>query len=230
MSERLWDKGGASDAAMMRYTARDDWQLDQPLLIHDLRATAAHVHGLGRIGVLDAEESKILDEAIKALMDRCGRGELTLSADDEDCHSAIEAALIEAVGELGKKVHTGRSRNDQVLVALRLYERDAIDSIVAAARRAGIVLLDAIDALGAARLLAGGCPLGAAAGYGVNLPLDHRAEISGFTDEGERRGVVKMLGRQFKVPFAEPGFLHAVVGVLRVSMHRCRWPWRSAGI
>ena len=209
MSQRLWDKGGASDQAMMRYTARDDWQLDQRLLRHDLRATTAHVHGLARIGVLDDGEAAALEQALAQLVGRVERGELALGPDDEDGHSAIEAALVAELGEVGKKVHTGRSRNDQVLVALRLYEREAIEQIVEAARRAALSLLDqaeaealtpmpgythlqravpssvglwlgsvaegiaeAIDALGAARTLAGACPLGAAAGYGVNLPLD----------------------------------------------------------
>jgi argininosuccinate lyase len=178
-------------------------------LIHDLRATRAHVHGLVRIGVLSEEDGQSLEAALDELGRSFQRGELVLGPDDEDCHSAIEAALVAALGEVGKKVHTGRSRNDQVLVALRLYQRDAIDTIVGAARGAALALLDAaeaealtpmpgythlrravpssvglwlgsvaesiadaIDALGAARAFGGACPLGAAAGYGVNLPLD----------------------------------------------------------
>jgi argininosuccinate lyase len=209
VSGNLWDKGGASDAAMMRYTARDDWQLDQRLLAYDLRATLAHVRGLARIGVLGEDELARLENAIASLEQRRADGELTLSESDEDGHTAIENALIGELGELGKKLHTGRSRNDQVLVALRLYERDAIDALIDAGRVGAHALLalaraerdtpmpgythlqravpssvglwassfseqiaDAIDTLRAVRQLIDRCPLGGAAGYGVNLPLD----------------------------------------------------------
>ena len=209
----LWDKGVASDADMMRFTARDDWQLDQRLVPYDVIASKAHVAGLQRIGVLTADERDQLIAGLDAL------GDLTLSEDDEDCHSAIEAALTQELGDVGKKVHTGRSRNDQVLVAMRLYERDAIDHIVAAAKLAAASLLDkaereaatvmpgythlqravpstvglwlgsisesiadAIDMLGAVRALVNRSPLGGAAGYGVNLPLDRQgvADALGF--------------------------------------------------
>jgi argininosuccinate lyase len=218
VSAKLWDKGGASDAEMMRYTARDDWRLDQRLLAYDLRATLAHVRGLGRIGVLSGDELAQLERELLALTQRNERGDLRLTEADEDGHSAIEAALVEALGDAGKKVHTGRSRNDQVLVALRLYERDALDELAELARRGALSLLDvarsealtpmpgythlqravpssvglwaasfaenladAIDAVRSARSLADRSPLGAAAGYGVNLPLD-------------REGVARELG------------------------------------
>jgi len=205
----IWDKGGASDAEMMRYTARDDWRLDQRLLRHDLRATRAHVRGLGRIEVLDAEELAAMEKAIDELETRLEEGDFVLTEADEDGHSAIEAALIAALGDVGKKVHTGRSRNDQVLVALRLYEKEAIDELREAARIAALALLeraeehaatpmpgythlqravpssvglwlsaiaeglaDGRDVLAAVRRLVDRSPLGGAAGYGVNLPLD----------------------------------------------------------
>jgi len=218
VSGNLWDKGGASDAAMMRYTARDDWQLDQRLLAYDLRATLAHVRGLKRIGVLDDDELARLENAIASLEQRRADGKLTLSESDEDGHTAIENALIAELGELGKKLHTGRSRNDQVLVALRLYERDAIDGLIDAGRAGAHALLalaraerdtpmpgythlqravpssvglwassfseqiaDALDMLRAVRQLIDRCPLGGAAGYGVNLPLD-RAFVAAELD------------------------------------------------
>src|SRR5262249_50434127 len=129
MAGTLWDKGGVSDAEMMRYTARDDHLLDQKLLPFDIRATAAHVRGLGRIGVLSESETETLADALRALGDEAESGRFVLTADDEDGHTAIEARLQERLGALGKKVHTGRSRNDQVLVALRLYEKEALESI-----------------------------------------------------------------------------------------------------
>ncbi|WP_437601606.1 argininosuccinate lyase [Sorangium sp. So ce590] len=209
MSVRLWDKGGATDAQMLRYTSRDDWQLDQRLLAYDLRATIAHVRGLARIGVLSETERDALVRELDVLAAQNEAGELRLTEDDEDGHSAIEAALVARIGDAGKKVHTGRSRNDQVLVAMRLYERDALDELAEHATTGARALLelarreaetpmpgythlqravpssvgywaasfvegltDAVDVIRATRALVDRCPLGGAAGFGVNLPLD----------------------------------------------------------
>ncbi|MGK3965622.1 argininosuccinate lyase [Sorangium sp. So ce118] len=209
MSVRLWDKGGATDAQMLRYTSRDDWQLDQRLLAYDLRATIAHVRGLARIGVLSEEERDALVRELEVLAKQNEAGELRLTEDDEDGHSAIEAALVARIGDAGKKVHTGRSRNDQVLVAMRLYERDALDELAEHATAGARALLDlarreaetpmpgythlqravpssvgywaasfvegfadAVDVVRATRALVDRSPLGGAAGFGVNLPLD----------------------------------------------------------
>ncbi len=245
MSGRLWDKGGVSDAEMMRYTARDDWQLDQRLLGYDLRATLAHARGLGRIGVLSEAELAAMEVAIEELLSRYEAGDLLLSAADEDGHSAIEAALIETLGEAGKKVHTGRSRNDQVLVALRLYERDALDAMAEAARAGAHALLDlaeqqertpmpgythlqravpssvglwaaaiaegladAIDTMAATRKLVDRCPLGTAAGFGVNLPLD-------------RDGVARELG--FAAVQINPMAAQAARGIVEVQVLTAAW-------
>ena len=209
MSGRLWDKGGAADAEMLRYTARDDWQLDQRLLAHDLRATVAHVRGLGRAGILTADEVALLVSELDAIAERERAGAFVLTDADEDGHTAIEVALVAKLGDVGKKVHTGRSRNDQVLVATRLWERDALDVLAEAVRAGARTLLDlarreawtpmpgythlqravpssigfwaasfaeglcdALDSIAGARVLVDRCPLGTAAGYGVNLPLD----------------------------------------------------------
>src|SRR5688500_17658652 len=142
MAGTLWDKGGVSDADMMRYTARDDFKLDQRLLSYDIGATAAHVRGLGRIGVLDEGETRKLVEALEALAGENAAGQCVLTESDEDGHTAIEVRLSQRLGDLGKKVHTGRSRNDQVLVAMRLYERDAITAIAGAAAEGAQALLD----------------------------------------------------------------------------------------
>jgi len=221
VTKRLWDKGGTADAAMLRYTSRDDWKLDQRLLAYDLVATRAHVEGLFRIGILSADERSAMTNAIDELVQQNDTGKLVLTEADEDGHTAIEAALVAKLGDIGKKVHTGRSRNDQVLVAVRLYERDALDDLdelcLDAARAlldlakqealtplpgythlqravpssvglwAGSFaegLLDALIPLRAARELVNRSPLGAAAGYGVNLPLDREgvAQELGFAD------------------------------------------------
>ncbi|MBM4357534.1 MAG: argininosuccinate lyase [Deltaproteobacteria bacterium] len=221
MSGKLWDKGGVSDAEMMRYTARDDWRLDQALLPFDLRATRAHVRGLARIGVVSSDELGTLEAGLDELDERYASGDFQVTPADEDCHSAIEAALVSALGEAGKKVHTGRSRNDQVLVALRLFEKNALDALLDATRSGALALLDlaereamtpmpgythlqravpssvglwaagvaeslldAREALHGARAQCDRCPLGTAAGYGVNLTLDREgvARELGFAD------------------------------------------------
>jgi argininosuccinate lyase len=211
MAQHLWDKGGAVDAEMLRYTARDDHQLDGRLLLYDIAASLAHVRGLERIGVLGADERKALEGALGDLAGRASRGELLIEPRHEDGHTAIEEALTTALGDLGKKVHTGRSRNDQVLVALRLWERDALDALADASRKAALALLDVAEReadtpmpgythlqravpssvglwlgaiaeglcesrelLVALRPVIDRSPLGAAAGYGVNLPLDRQ--------------------------------------------------------
>lgn len=221
MTKRLWDKGGDADAAMLRYTSRDDWKLDQRLLAYDLVATRAHVEGLFRIGILSADERSVMTNALDELVRQNDAGQLVLTEADEDGHTAIESALVNKLGDVGKKVHTGRSRNDQVLVALRLYERDALDDLDKLCLEAAQTLLDlaqneartplpgythlqravpssiglwaggfadamldAVIPLRAARMLVDRSPLGAAAGYGVNLPLDREgvAKDLGFAD------------------------------------------------
>ena len=92
-TRRIWDKGDDVDAAMMRYTARDDWRLDQRLLPYDLTASIAHVRGLGRIGVLDEDERDQLVAALETLLAHVHQGEMVLTEEDEDGHGAIEAAL-----------------------------------------------------------------------------------------------------------------------------------------
>jgi argininosuccinate lyase len=217
----LWDKGVAVDAAMMRYTARDDYLLDQALLPFDLAASKAHVRGLCRIGALEPIERDALVDGLESLERRLTEGTFGLGPDDEDGHTAIEAALVEKLGDVGKRVHLGRSRNDQVLVALRLFEREALADLAERALGAARAFLSVAKAhewtvfpgythlvravpqtvghwaagfaegLGEsaramldARARLGKCPLGAAAGYGVNLPLDREgvAHELGFED------------------------------------------------
>jgi argininosuccinate lyase len=123
----LWAKDNhAIDDAIVRFCAGDDAHLDPDLLPFDVRASQAHVEGLGNAGILDRNEVEQLVTALGAL-------ELStlMTPDDEDGHSAIERALVAELGDVGKKVHTGRSRNDQVLVAQRLYAKDRLEKIEA---------------------------------------------------------------------------------------------------
>jgi len=124
----LWRSGGdaAIDATIMQFLAGEDIVLDRELFPFDVRATAAHVRGLARIGILADAEAEHLAELLGDLLQEFEAGRFVLDERFEDGHSAIEIYLTEKAGELGGKVHTGRSRNDQVAVATRLYLKDCL--------------------------------------------------------------------------------------------------------
>ncbi len=126
MSQPLWAKGLPLDAVIHRFTVGDDPQLDVALLAFDAIGSAAHARMLGETGLIAAADAKTLVGALAALKEAADRGEITISAEQEDAHTAIEHALIARIGEAGKRVHLGRSRNDQVLLALRLWLRERV--------------------------------------------------------------------------------------------------------
>ncbi len=130
MSDLLWQKPGTRvDERIQRFLAGEDVGLDRQLLAYDIRASRAHAQGLQRIGVLDDTECTALCRELDALAEDWQAGRFVLDARFEDMHSAIESRLIERLGDVGRKIHTGRSRNDQVLVASRLYLRDALGAL-----------------------------------------------------------------------------------------------------
>jgi argininosuccinate lyase len=121
-SDLLWQKPGIeTDARIMRFLAGDDVLLDREFFLHDIEASRAHVEGLARIGVVSADESAAIARELGVLADDFRSGKFLLDQRFEDGHSAIEARLTERLGDAGRKVHTGRSRNDQILVATRLW-------------------------------------------------------------------------------------------------------------
>jgi argininosuccinate lyase len=124
---RLWDRGESLDDLVLAFTAGEDHALDDRLVAYDVRASAAHARMLAEGGYLSAADLT----AVLAGLDRIGaahaRGEWTVALADEDCHTAIENRLVAEAGEAGKRVHLGRSRNDQVLAALRLWLLDALN-------------------------------------------------------------------------------------------------------
>ncbi|HEX6613423.1 MAG TPA: argininosuccinate lyase [Rhodanobacteraceae bacterium] len=135
MSDLLWQKKGTrTDERIMRFLAGDDVLLDREFFLHDIAASRAHVEGLARIGVLDADEANALDRQLHALADDFSAGRFVLDERFEDGHSAIEARLTERLGDTGRKVHTGRSRNDQVLVAARLWLKERLGRLAALSR------------------------------------------------------------------------------------------------
>ncbi len=122
----LWAKGLPLDQAIHRFTVGEDPQLDLQLLPYDCIGSAAHARMLTEVGLLKAEEGIELVQALAQLYPRCQAGELVIDPALEDGHTALEAALVAMVGENGKRIHLARSRNDQVVLALRLLQRQAL--------------------------------------------------------------------------------------------------------
>ena len=130
MSDLLWQKSGVQvNARIMQFLAGDDVLLDREFFIHDIAASKAHVEGLARIGLLTDAESKALLRELDLLGDDFNKGDFVVDQRYEDGHSAIEARLSERLGDVGRKVHTGRSRNDQILVATRLWLKAKLDEL-----------------------------------------------------------------------------------------------------
>jgi len=216
----LWSKGLPLDEAIHRYTVGEDPQLDKALLPFDVQGSAAHARMLGEVGLLASADASALIAALAALKPLAERAELPISMEQEDGHTALEHALIAQVGEAGKRIHLGRSRNDQVLLALRLMLRSRLLGLVAQVQALAQALLafarqhEAVPLPGYTHLrrampsslgqwavgyveglaeeleAAQGlwqrldrCPLGAAAGFGVPLPLNRErvAALLGFS-------------------------------------------------
>ncbi len=216
----LWKKEGAgTDQDILAFTIGEDQVLDNRLIPYDIIGSLAHVKGLEKIGLMNAEETENLSSALSALYGQWRAGDFVLGPDDEDVHSAIERCLTEKLGETGKKIHAGRSRNDQVLTALRLFMKaellhamQALATLVQSACEHGNKYTQVVmpgythmqrampstlgfwyasfaegfaDSLEAGKFLFAQLdksPLGAAAGYGVPLPLDreYTASLMGF--------------------------------------------------
>ena len=220
MSDLLWQKPGVKiDAAIQAFLAGDDVLLDREFFLHDIQASKAHAEGLQRIGILSDDELSGLLRELNTLADDFRSGDFVLGTQYEDGHSAIEARLTERLGDAGRKIHTGRSRNDQVLVATRLWLKDELSTLQSICIEIAQVGLERAEAeaqlpmpgythLQRAVVSSAGMwwagwveafidnaerarqtlqwvdanPLGTAAGYGVNLPLDrdHTTEALGF--------------------------------------------------
>ena len=127
---KLWDKGFSVNEQIDRFTVGKDRELDLYLAPFDILGTMAHITMLESVGLLGKEELKSLLEELRALYAKAAAGEFTIDPDVEDVHSQVELMLTAKLGELGKKVHTGRSRNDQVLVDLKLFTRARLERTV----------------------------------------------------------------------------------------------------
>jgi argininosuccinate lyase len=153
---RLWEQPGGAplDERVLRYTAGEDHLLDARLVPYDVRASIAHAEMLGEAGLLPAADVAAIREGLAALADAHAAGEWRIELGDEDVHTALERRLTAAIGEAGARLHLGRSRNDQVLAALRLYLRDEVTALAQGAR-AVAAALDELAAREAAMPLTG---------------------------------------------------------------------------
>lgn len=256
MKKLLWQEGeGPIDDAIAAFTAGEDVILDRQLFPFDIRATAAHVRGLQRIGIVSKEECDTLCAALAGLEAEFEAGDFVLDERYEDGHSAIEMYLTERTGEAGARVHTGRSRNDQVAVATRLYMKDRLQRLARVCARIAETCLvraeaepdlpmpgythlqravpsssglwmaafaeaftDDVAFASSVAAVIDCSPLGTAAGYGVNLPLDRDGVASelGF----ERLQVNPMYAQnsrgKFEVMALQAG-LHAMQDLRRLA-------------
>ena len=126
---KLWEKSISLDKAIESFTVGNDPELDQVLVPFDCKASKAHAKMLGQKGYLTDEEVENIISELDQIIQRHAKGDFKIKVSQEDCHTAIEECLVEKLGEVGKKIHTARSRNDQVLTALRLYYKDELMKI-----------------------------------------------------------------------------------------------------
>ncbi len=130
--KKIWQKAGGQqvDPLVESYTIGNDYLLDMELIPFDARASRAHAKMLKKIGILSASELAKLLKGLEQIESLSSAGKFHVRKDQEDGHTAIEEFLTETCGEVGKKIHTGRSRNDQVLVAMRLFSLERVDGIL----------------------------------------------------------------------------------------------------
>ena len=122
---RLWDKGLPLAERVLHYTAGEDHLLDARLVPYDVRGSIAHAEMLAAVGLISDEDCAAIRDELNALDAGFAGNEWDISLEDEDVHTALETRLTINIGDAGARLHLGRSRNDQVLTALRLYLRDA---------------------------------------------------------------------------------------------------------
>jgi len=138
---KLWQKGYELNALIEQFTVGEDWKLDQRLLIADCVSSIAHARMLAGIGLLEKKELRDLETELRAIIRDVQEGTFAVAPADEDGHTAIENRLVRSLGEAGKKIHTGRSRNDQVIAALRVFSRAAAFKVLEAGTAAAAAFL-----------------------------------------------------------------------------------------
>lgn len=126
---KLWDKGYSIDKKIEQFTVGNDREIDIHIARYDVQASLVHAKMLQRIKIMSSDELQQLEKAIDEIQQQIEDGTFTIEDQFEDVHSKIEFELTKKVGEVGKKIHTARSRNDQVLVALQLYYKDNLSEV-----------------------------------------------------------------------------------------------------
>ena len=216
---KLWQKGYELNEVVEAFTVGEDPALDRALVKWDAVGSMAHARMLAAIGVLTAEEAERLRAELAAVVALDAGGKFEIRREHEDVHTAIEDHLVKTLGDVGKKLHTARSRNDQVILDMRLYMRERyaalagdtlalIETLIDLAEKykdvpipgrthfqrampssvglwAGAFaesLLDDLLFFEPVVAIVDQCPLGSAAGYGVNLPIDRQmvSDLLGF--------------------------------------------------
>ena len=129
MAGKLWDKGFEPDTMIEEYTVGQDRELDLRLARYDVEGSLAHIAMLEKIGLLTADELRRLTDGLHEIAAEIEAGRFEIEPDTEDVHSEVELLLTRRLGDVGKKIHSGRSRNDQVLVDLKLFLRDELRGI-----------------------------------------------------------------------------------------------------
>ncbi|MBE6181813.1 MAG: argininosuccinate lyase [Rikenellaceae bacterium] len=143
MAGKLWDKGFEPDKMIEEYTVGNDRELDLRLARYDVEGSLAHITMLETIGLLTADELQTLTEGLRQIATEIEEGNFEIEEGIEDVHSQVELLLTRRLGDVGKKIHSGRSRNDQVLVDLKLFLRDELRQIAGDVR----TLFDRLQAL-----------------------------------------------------------------------------------
>ena len=126
---KLWDKGIEIDKKIELFTVGNDREIDLHIAKYDVQASLAHAIMLESVGIISPEEMQQLKKGLQVLSDNIESGSFIIEQNFEDVHSKIEFELTKTLGDVGKKIHTARSRNDQVLVALQLYYKDTLNQI-----------------------------------------------------------------------------------------------------
>lgn len=219
MGKRLWEKDEEIDKTVHAFTVGSDPFIDLQLVRWDLIGSAAHARMLTEIHILTREECSALLSCLKEILVAADHNRFNIPVELEDCHTAIEAYLVKQLGDVGEKIHTGRSRNDQVILTMRLYLRHQITLLIQGLHSLGMVLSRRFDEMSEVPMpgythlqrampssvgmwlhafyeaclefaheglmlldLQSSNPLGAAAGFGVPLPLDRNlvTKLLGF--------------------------------------------------
>lgn len=132
MANKLWDKGFEVDDVMERFTVGDDRELDLMMAREDVEGSMAHIRMLQSIGLLTEDELNVLTEGLEGILKDIESGNFEIEPDVEDVHSEVELLLTRRLGDVGKKIHSGRSRNDQVLLDIKLFIRRQLKDVMAA--------------------------------------------------------------------------------------------------